>query len=247
MYLLNKAVLPTCVSYMTKYLLYLCREINEEDIITPEQGRAVAKEIGALYYETSVLIPFGVDDVFTNVTRAALTGKRDRNFWNILGNLKRISRPMCQAPLEPPKATMPKVVVPPSKSKEDMDALLHNQTFCDVTFIAQGVCIPAHKVCLLAASTVFEELFLSDLASPTEGNNSPPPQPPRPKLMRTNSKCGSCVPQCRPNGTHKQAQSDTITLLDNEEVDMSNAQPQVAAPDANGCLPRHVLNHPAFR
>ena len=44
----------------------LCREILDEDVVTPEKGRAVAKEIGAFYYETSVLERYGIDDVSVN-------------------------------------------------------------------------------------------------------------------------------------------------------------------------------------
>ena len=57
----------------------------------------MAKEVGAAaYYETSVLDNFGINQVFINVTRAALVSRREKHFWNMLGNLKRISKPICQ-------------------------------------------------------------------------------------------------------------------------------------------------------
>ena len=57
----------------------------------------MAKEVGAAaYYETSVLDNFGINHVFINVTRAALVSRREKHFWNMLGNLKRISKPTCQ-------------------------------------------------------------------------------------------------------------------------------------------------------
>ncbi len=72
-------------------------EIKDTDVITPEAGRAIAKEVGAAaYYETSVLDNYGIGQVFVNVTRAALINRREKHFWNMLGNLKRISRPLCQ-------------------------------------------------------------------------------------------------------------------------------------------------------
>lgn len=40
------------------------RPLRECDILTPDQGRQVAKEINAHYYETSVLTGFGVNEVF---------------------------------------------------------------------------------------------------------------------------------------------------------------------------------------
>ena len=42
---------------------YVAREITDDDVITPAQGRAVAKEMGAFYYETSVLVQYGIDEV----------------------------------------------------------------------------------------------------------------------------------------------------------------------------------------
>ena len=57
----------------------------------------MAKEVGAVaYYETSVLEYYGINQVFINVTRAALVNRREKHFWNLLGNLKHISRPLCQ-------------------------------------------------------------------------------------------------------------------------------------------------------
>lgn len=109
--------------------------------MTPEMGRAVAKEIDAAYYETSVLEQYGIDDVFTNVIRVALINKREKHFWNILGNLKRISRPLCQEPFLPPKPKPPSLKVPEPDLENDLDSLLQNQAFCDVIFVARGVCI----------------------------------------------------------------------------------------------------------
>ena len=56
----------------------------------------------------------------------------------------------------------PPIIVPDEHLDEDIQSLLQNQQFCDVIFVAQGVCIPAHKICLVSASSVFEELFLAD-------------------------------------------------------------------------------------
>jgi Rho-related BTB domain-containing protein 1/2 len=40
-------------------------------------GRAVAKELGMPYYETSVLTFFGINEVFENAIRAALCARFD--------------------------------------------------------------------------------------------------------------------------------------------------------------------------
>jgi hypothetical protein len=38
-------------------------QVREGDLVMPEQARAVAKELGLPYYETSVLTYFGVNQV----------------------------------------------------------------------------------------------------------------------------------------------------------------------------------------
>lgn len=70
------------------------RPLRETDILTPEQGRLVGKEIGAPYYETSVLTHFGVSEVFENIIRAALLSRRQQRFW--MTNLKHVQRPLLQ-------------------------------------------------------------------------------------------------------------------------------------------------------
>ena len=56
--------------------MWYFRPIAASDIVYPEQARTVAKEIGAPYYETSVLTFFGIHDLFNNVVRAALCRRR---------------------------------------------------------------------------------------------------------------------------------------------------------------------------
>jgi Rho-related BTB domain-containing protein 1/2 len=41
----------------------LSSQVREGDLVMPEQARAVAKELGLPYYETSVLTYFGVNQV----------------------------------------------------------------------------------------------------------------------------------------------------------------------------------------
>jgi Rho-related BTB domain-containing protein 1/2 len=43
-------------------------------------GRAVAKELGMPYYETSVLTFFGINEVFENAIRAALCARFHSSF-----------------------------------------------------------------------------------------------------------------------------------------------------------------------
>jgi hypothetical protein len=68
--------------HVLKVVVCYFREVKPEDIILPEKGRAVAKQIGAPYYETSVLTQYGIDDVFFNVIRAAMIERRKIKFWS---------------------------------------------------------------------------------------------------------------------------------------------------------------------
>ena len=70
------------------------RQVREKDLVLPERGRAVAKDLGVPYYETSVLTYFGVDEVFENAIRAALCARRQQRFW--MTNLKRVPMPILQ-------------------------------------------------------------------------------------------------------------------------------------------------------
>ncbi len=42
---------------------FVSSQVREGDLVMPEQARAVAKELGLPYYETSVLTYFGVNQV----------------------------------------------------------------------------------------------------------------------------------------------------------------------------------------
>lgn len=72
----------------------LIRAAQKSDIVMPDEARAVAKELGISYYETSVFTYFGVNEVFENAIRAALIQRRHQRFW--MTNLKRVKRPMIQ-------------------------------------------------------------------------------------------------------------------------------------------------------
>ena len=50
----------------------VAREILDGDVITPEKGRSVAKELGAYYYESSVLEQYGIGDVSMDACHTSL-------------------------------------------------------------------------------------------------------------------------------------------------------------------------------
>ena len=60
----------------------------------PEKARAVARDLGIPYYETSVLTFYGIDELFENAIRAALCSRRSQRFW--MTGLKKVMQPALQ-------------------------------------------------------------------------------------------------------------------------------------------------------
>lgn len=140
------------------------RPIKPNEILPPEKGREVAKELGIPYYETSVVAQFGIKDVFDNAIRAALISRRHLQFWK--SHLRNVQRPLLQAPFLPPKPPPPIIVVPdpPSNNEERPAHLLEDPLCADVILVLQErIKIYAHKIYLSTSSSKFYDLFLMDL------------------------------------------------------------------------------------
>ncbi|KAL2091916.1 hypothetical protein ACEWY4_011714 [Coilia grayii] len=156
----------------------LARPIKPHEILPPERGREVAKEIGVPYYETSIVAQFGVKDVFDNAIRAALISRRHLQFWK--SHLRNVQRPLLQAPFLPPKPPPPIVSVPapPSSIEEHPSRLLEDPLCADVILVLQErERIFAHRIYLATASSKFYDLFLMDVRPPKEPAR-PHPRPP---------------------------------------------------------------------
>ncbi|XP_053889885.1 rho-related BTB domain-containing protein 1 isoform X3 [Malaclemys terrapin pileata] len=141
----------------------LARPIKRGDILPPERGREVAKELGIPYYETSVFDQFGIKDVFDNAIRAALISRRHLQFWK--SHLKKVQKPLLQAPFLPPKAPPPVIKIPecPVTSMNEAGYLLDNPLCADVMFVLQEQNhIFAHKIYLATSSSKFYDLFLME-------------------------------------------------------------------------------------
>jgi len=55
-----------------------------------------------------------------------------------------------------------KLIISPSQFSQDMDTLVNNKLFSDVSFVVQGQTVPSHKGILTKRCKYFERLFESD-------------------------------------------------------------------------------------
>ncbi|XP_058646168.1 rho-related BTB domain-containing protein 2 isoform X3 [Onychostoma macrolepis] len=157
----------------------LARPIKANEILPPEKGREVAKELGVPYYETSVVAQFGVKDVFDNAIRAALISRRHLQFWK--SHLRDVQRPLLQAPFLPPKPPPPVIVIPPppSTTEEHPGQLLEEPLCADVVLVLQeNQRVFAHKVYLATASSKFYDLFLQDVKAEADCKQPTGREPP---------------------------------------------------------------------
>ncbi|XP_067389639.1 rho-related BTB domain-containing protein 2-like [Emydura macquarii macquarii] len=146
----------------------LAKPIKPADILPPERGHEVAKELGVPYYESSVVAQFGVKDVFDNAIRAALISRRHLHFWK--SHLKKMQRPLLQAPFLPPKPPPPVIRIPdpPTSGGQGPAALFCTPLCADVVFQLQGGHrVFAHRIYLATSCSKFYDLFtLGGAASP---------------------------------------------------------------------------------
>ena len=145
------------------------------ELLYPEQGRLVAKEIGATaYYETSVLTLFGVHDLFRNAVRAALIKRRQVRFW--MTTWDTVKPPQLQRPYLPPRPDEPLLPLQSSSYVADMrrltacwpepgGALPEPTNFPDcLLLLSHGSHQPllklwTHRLILAASSCLFRDLF----------------------------------------------------------------------------------------
>ncbi|MBN3282514.1 RHBT1 protein, partial [Polyodon spathula] len=164
----------------------LARPIKPGDILPPDRGREVAKELGIPYYETSVFDQFGIKDLFDNAIRAALISRRHLQFWK--SHLKKVQKPLLQAPFLPPKAPPPLIKIPeyPPTNTRGQSHLLDNPLCADIIFVLQDhIHIFAHKIYLSTSSSKFYDLFLMDLSEESQHSEHVRKKPSRDHLMRT--------------------------------------------------------------
>ncbi|CAL8303665.1 unnamed protein product [Lota lota] len=148
----------------------MARPIKPGDILPPESGREVAKELGIPYYETSVFDQFGIKDIFDNAIRAALISRRHLQFWK--SHLRKVQKPLLQAPFLPPKAPPPLIKIPevvPRSRSQGARLLLDSPLCADVLFVLQDhTQLFAHKIYLSTSSSKFYDLFQMDFSDESQ-------------------------------------------------------------------------------
>ncbi|KAL7299662.1 hypothetical protein TKK_0007421 [Trichogramma kaykai] len=143
------------------------RATRKSDLVMPDEARAVARELGVQYYETSVFTYYGVNEVFENSIRAALIARRQQRFW--MTNLKKVQRPLPQAPFCPPKPRAPELHLAPSSYEDNLAALWQSLEHTDVVLVCtdgsgnNNDAFEAHRCILAAASPAFHRLFTVDV------------------------------------------------------------------------------------
>ncbi|KAK0071419.1 hypothetical protein PV325_012985, partial [Microctonus aethiopoides] len=152
----------TRYNYWQRYI-HIAELRNQVDDLQYElnKARAVARELGVNYYEASIFTYYGVNKVFENSIRTALIARRQQRFWMM--NLKRVQRPLLQAPFCPPKPIPPEVRLTPSTYEENMKTLWMRAVHTDVTLITASCSFSSHRCLLAAASPALHRLFTMEL------------------------------------------------------------------------------------
>ncbi|XP_073838426.1 rho-related BTB domain containing isoform X2 [Musca autumnalis] len=151
----------TYLSYFGERSTFV-RAALKSDLVMPDEARAVARELGVSYYETSVFTYFGVNEVFENAIRSALIARRQQRFW--MTNLKKVQKPILQAPFRPPKPPPPEVTVVVGNYRQDMYNMFLAQTYTDLILIVGTTKFPVHKFMVAAASSLFNRLLSIDIS-----------------------------------------------------------------------------------
>ncbi|XP_032594397.1 rho-related BTB domain-containing protein 1 isoform X2 [Drosophila grimshawi] len=138
------------------------RAALKSDLVMPDEARAVAKELGVSYYETSVFTYFGVNEVFENAIRSSLIARRQQRFW--MTNLKKVQKPLLQAPFRPPKPPPPEVTVVVGHYRQDIYNMFLSQAYADLILVVGGTKFAVHRFMLAAASNIFQRILNTELS-----------------------------------------------------------------------------------
>lgn len=156
---------------LNKHKNTLTKKICSHHVLSPEICRQVASDIACPYYETSVCVGFGTEDVFQNVIRAALIYRRKMYLYRNV-HLRNVQKPLLQQPLIPPKPDPPKLPQKLPQCSLNFSSLFNNSTYSDLLVVGKNFEFPAHKVILAISSEIFHRLFILARAKPDNGSKT---------------------------------------------------------------------------
>ncbi|XP_014222157.1 rho-related BTB domain-containing protein 1 isoform X1 [Trichogramma pretiosum] len=226
------------------------RATRKSDLVMPDEARAVARELGVHYYETSVFTYYGVNEVFENSIRAALIARRQQRFW--MTNLKKVQRPLPQAPFCPPEPRAPELQLATSSYEDNIAALWQSLEHTDVVLVCadnnNDDAFEAHRCFLAAASPAFHRLFTMDVL-----NNHQQQQLGTPRSSSDSSTLGSFG-----EATVGEFNDDTECLIRLEQSKANKVWDQIKRRSSFQVMSSHEsqrraigatreLNHPAFQ
>ncbi|KAG8179989.1 hypothetical protein JTE90_007957 [Oedothorax gibbosus] len=151
---------PEYMQYWKEKLPY-SKKIQEDNLISREQGRLMAREIGAVcYYETSAYTSYGVDFLYENIARLGLISRRKKQLF--MKRWKSVNPPQIQEPYCPPKPSPPELrELPPSTYRKDIANLVDEDYGADFFFFVRPARFCVLRLILAATSEYFREMFFS--------------------------------------------------------------------------------------
>ncbi|XP_045160594.2 rho-related protein racA-like isoform X2 [Mercenaria mercenaria] len=140
---------------------------SRKDMVSYDEGLALAKKLGMRFCETSALTQQGLKNCFDEAIRTALNcqaAKKKKGF-SLFGSKKEIPNP----PVMPQTGFAPKIEIETSTFGDDWYRMLQDPKHCDVTFVLEEKHrLDAHKTVLCAASKVFSKIL--GISKPVKDN-----------------------------------------------------------------------------
>ncbi|KAK3769161.1 hypothetical protein RRG08_014024 [Elysia crispata] len=142
--------------------------------VTFAEGLRVAKDINAMYVETSSLLQEGLKDCFDQAIRLATCNrpvkktKKGASFgFSAFGRSKK-REPTLIPPVMPPAGKAPWMEMESSRFADDWYKTMQDPKFSDVTFVVEGCRkLQAHRIVLCAASSFFGKVLASGMSPQT--------------------------------------------------------------------------------
>ncbi|CAL1534792.1 unnamed protein product [Lymnaea stagnalis] len=139
----------------------------KERSITYEEGRALSKELGLNYVETSALNQYGLKDCFYRSVQIFIANTKAQKSKSIFSiGSKKKNGAILLPPIMPPAGKAPWMEIESSVFATDWYKALQHPKFHDVTFLVEGTRrFYAHKLVICSASNFFGKILAGILPS----------------------------------------------------------------------------------